>query len=348
MGATKYDWTDKTETGLAKEEFDALWTAVNAIPAAYDLDDLDDVVITSVADHELLAWDAGTAKWINMTPTEAGLDALYLLLNTSNGPLTDTLTIAHATAATLKLNDTGGNQIDLSSGGAVFATKVDSVTKMRYRVAENSFEIPLAASEPDALLTPAAAFYENTANEELWVQWKDSTPVVHHARVARAKRTIIYLAPGAATKSGATEAVIGANTDVSAIRFANGATQTAAWAFKRPTDWDYGTLNVTVWWTNYDSNVTGNHYWPQRLIGCATGEHLAATQTCATLISGAQTTAGLNDNSKIGATTIAGSAQDLTGESFMNYRIQRQGAHGSDSSSANWEVIMIQVALTTT
>jgi hypothetical protein len=32
MGSTTYDWTDKTKTGLAKEEFDALWTAVNAIP----------------------------------------------------------------------------------------------------------------------------------------------------------------------------------------------------------------------------------------------------------------------------------------------------------------------------
>ncbi len=77
MGATKYDWTDKTKTGLSKEEFDALWTEVNAIPAAYDIDDLGDVVITSVADHELLTWDAGTSKWINRTPAEAGLDAIY-------------------------------------------------------------------------------------------------------------------------------------------------------------------------------------------------------------------------------------------------------------------------------
>lgn len=73
MGATKYDWTDKTKTGLAKEEFDALWTAVNAIPVAYDLADLDDVVITAVADDEVLSWDSGTSKWINQTAAEAGL-----------------------------------------------------------------------------------------------------------------------------------------------------------------------------------------------------------------------------------------------------------------------------------
>ena len=42
-----------------------------------DLNDLDDVVITGTpADNEVLAWDNGSSKWINQTPTEAGLPAM--------------------------------------------------------------------------------------------------------------------------------------------------------------------------------------------------------------------------------------------------------------------------------
>jgi hypothetical protein len=93
---------------------------------------------------------------------------------------------------------------------------------------------------------------------------------------------------------------------------------------------------------NYDNNVTGNHYWPQRLIGCATGEHTGPTQTCATIIAGAQTTAGLNDSSKIGETIISQTtAGDQTGNDFYVYRIQRQGGVGSDTSGVAWEVIHI-------
>jgi len=45
------------------------------------LTDLSDVTITGTpADNELLAYDSGSGEWINQTPTEAGLDALYLLL----------------------------------------------------------------------------------------------------------------------------------------------------------------------------------------------------------------------------------------------------------------------------
>lgn len=50
-----------------------------ADPSEMGLDDLGDVVITAVADNELLAWDAGTSKFINQTSTEAGFGALALL-----------------------------------------------------------------------------------------------------------------------------------------------------------------------------------------------------------------------------------------------------------------------------
>jgi len=69
-------YTDETEMGFINDELDAVYTAVEAIPTEYDLNDLDDVVITSPANNELLAYDTG-GNWINQTPTEAGLDALY-------------------------------------------------------------------------------------------------------------------------------------------------------------------------------------------------------------------------------------------------------------------------------
>jgi hypothetical protein len=151
------------------------------------------------------------------------------------------------------------------------------------------------------------------------------------------------------TSSGVSHVVIGANTDVTAIQFPNGSTTTAAWSFTRPYDWDYGTIRVTVYWTNYTADVTGNHYWPQRLIGCQATEHLAATQTCNALISGAQTTTGLNNSSKIGVTEIdMGAPADLSNEAVMFYRIQRQGGHGSDTSGQPWEVIHITIKLITT
>lgn len=38
-----------------------------------ELADIDDVVITSVADNDLLAYDSGTQKWINQSASEAGI-----------------------------------------------------------------------------------------------------------------------------------------------------------------------------------------------------------------------------------------------------------------------------------
>ena len=55
------------------------------------LDDLLDVTITSPADNELLAYDTSSGEWINQTPTEAGLDAIFLKLDASNDPITGDL-----------------------------------------------------------------------------------------------------------------------------------------------------------------------------------------------------------------------------------------------------------------
>ena len=56
----------------------------NAIEWATDssvttLNSLTDVTISSVADHEVLAYDNGSSEFINMTPAEAGLKLQLLL-----------------------------------------------------------------------------------------------------------------------------------------------------------------------------------------------------------------------------------------------------------------------------
>ena len=48
------------------------------------LDGLSNVVITSVADNEGLAWDTSSSKWINQTPAEAGVAALAGFTMTGN------------------------------------------------------------------------------------------------------------------------------------------------------------------------------------------------------------------------------------------------------------------------
>jgi hypothetical protein len=265
--------------------------------------------------------------------------------------LSGPLTVQHGTSADLVLDDTGGTyEFKIHSQDNNLQFRSEDVQKGRYRGSDNTWEFVQHTVQPTGLIANAYAIYRVEADDQLWVTWKDTAPSTHHAMVARSKRTVVSLTPGEATlTTNATYQPIGANTDVASVRFSNAGTGTAVWSFTRPPDWDYGKIQVTVYWTNYDNNVSGNHYWPQRMLGCAVGEHLGPTQTCNTLISGAQTTAGLNNSSLIGSTVIPmGSASDLTGEDFLFYRIQRQGAHGSDTSGQNWEVIHITVEMITT
>ena len=74
------------------------------------LADVGDVTVTSVGDNEVLAYDNSTSKWINQTPTEAGLMV-------ANGNTT-------GTAATV----TGAAQTAITSVGTLTALAVDNVS----------------------------------------------------------------------------------------------------------------------------------------------------------------------------------------------------------------------------
>lgn len=70
------------------------------------LSQLRDVTISSPADNELLAYDNSSSEWINQTPTEAGLDAIYLKLDASNDPVTGDLLLTPTADSTSVLQVT--------------------------------------------------------------------------------------------------------------------------------------------------------------------------------------------------------------------------------------------------
>ena len=88
-----------------------------------NLDDINDVVITSVADNELLAYDSG-GNWINQTASEAGLEPTvsWADLTIGGSPLTitgGTNAVAVATAITFNYDSTifsiDGNDLTIAS-----------------------------------------------------------------------------------------------------------------------------------------------------------------------------------------------------------------------------------------
>lgn len=94
-------------------------------PKIAALGDLTDVTITSPADNELLAYDPGSGKWINQTPSEAGIIAadgsVPLSADWDIGDTRKILAdqIQARDAAGLKLTDDAGNGIFLADGGGV-------------------------------------------------------------------------------------------------------------------------------------------------------------------------------------------------------------------------------------
>jgi hypothetical protein len=191
----------------------------------------------------------------------------------------------------------------------------------------------------------AFGIYQDETEDQLWAVWKEAGGTEHHARVARAKRTVIWLGAAQGDVNSASLTYIGANGDVGTLRFVDAATNNAVWNFGRPDDWDYGEIRITVYWSNVGASVSGNHYCPQRLVGWAVGEDVS-TPSGNQIWGGAKTITGVSDAGKIEQLVIDdGSAQDLTGEDFFTYRFQRQGANGLDTSSQTLDVFGIKVEL---
>lgn len=79
---------------------------INGLPIASSLDGLADVVITGVADNEVLAYNTGTSQWINQTADEAGLV-----------DIASTQTITGAKTFTANTTWTDDDQVRLGTGG---------------------------------------------------------------------------------------------------------------------------------------------------------------------------------------------------------------------------------------
>jgi len=88
--------TDVTVTLTMEGDYDSRLT-INVLSSAFNLDRLSDVTITSPSNDELLAYDSGSGKWINQTPSEAGV-----LAADGSVPLTGDLDFASHSALNLK------------------------------------------------------------------------------------------------------------------------------------------------------------------------------------------------------------------------------------------------------
>ena len=88
--------TDVTVTLTMEGNYDSRLT-INVLSSAFNLDRLSDVTITSPADNELLAYDSGSGKWTNQTPSEAGI-----LAADGSVPLTGDLDFDSHSALNLK------------------------------------------------------------------------------------------------------------------------------------------------------------------------------------------------------------------------------------------------------
>ncbi len=111
----------KTNTGQTFSSGDEImwngtdWTVIGNIN--HSLNDLNDVTITSPVDNEFLAYDSSSGNWINQTPTEAGLDSIYLKLDDSISLPEDYIKFVFATIKNAELTDL---ELDISNTKITF------------------------------------------------------------------------------------------------------------------------------------------------------------------------------------------------------------------------------------
>ena len=108
-------------------QLDLVRNLVETIP----LTDLSDVTITSPADNELLAYDTSSGEWINQTPAEVGLDAIYLKLDGTNSPMTGSIQMGDNSITgidTLTFTDVNGTIAGIENQNLLDKTAIETVT----------------------------------------------------------------------------------------------------------------------------------------------------------------------------------------------------------------------------
>jgi len=103
--------TDVTVTLTMEGDYDSR-LAIHVLSSAFDLDRLSDVTISSPSDNEMLVYDAGSGKWTNQTPEEAGV-----LASDGSVPLTGDWNTGGFRISNLKsLNFKDATTLTISSG----------------------------------------------------------------------------------------------------------------------------------------------------------------------------------------------------------------------------------------
>lgn len=136
----------------------ATWQALieDTISAA-SLNDLSDVVITAVADDQVLTWDSGTSKWVNQAPGGGG--GITVGTTTSNGTANTILKTDGAGKVhnAVGLSQGSGKQLVVTSQGA---TDKPLTIQLAASQSGNALEIlPNGSSVPLLLALPDGTGY---------------------------------------------------------------------------------------------------------------------------------------------------------------------------------------------
>jgi hypothetical protein len=326
MGATTYDWTDKTKTGLAKEEFDALWTQVNTNESDVAGHDHDGDYAALGHGHDYLPLSGGV-----MTGTIWGDQAIVVRHATDPSFwLVDTTDAAYTSI----LRQTNANFDYFYNGGR----------KWRYQSASDVLELPCPASQPSGFENGRVAFYQVEGDDQLWAFWKESGGGNHHAMVADSMRSVLWGNPAAAALNGTS---VTNSYNMPVITFPNGSTTLASWSWAVPLDWDRGKIQFNLFWSNITASVNGNHAIYGSMSAWNTGDDIVTPSGQLSIIgTGEQLITGLSDQGKIGQYDYqAASVQTLGTHDFITFRVQRNGGDGSDSSGQPWHVLGVRLRL---
>jgi len=128
--------------------------------ASFDLPTMTDVTVTSVADNDILAYDSGTSKWINQSPTEASIDV---------GDLADTTITSVADNEVLAYDNSTSTWINQTAAEAGLATSGHNHTGT-YEPASAAIQTHIGNADKHREIDDAA-----TGTTDLWSASKINT-----------------------------------------------------------------------------------------------------------------------------------------------------------------------------